>query len=147
MPTPRETALEDRDRPHDGRRRSPILPTRAACTFSLPQLLCAAFALLTCSLLACHAPDAEPAVDGTAERLFAGDVDAACGPCRFGMPPPGCDLAVYISGRAYFVDGSRIDEHGDAHADDGFCNAIRRAYVSGRIVGDRFEASEFMLLP
>lgn len=110
-------------------------------------LACAAFAVLLSSLPACRAPDAEPAVDTSADRPFAGDVDAACGQCRLGMPPPGCDLAVFISGRAYFVDGSRIDEHGDAHADDGFCNAIRRAYVSGHIEGDRFLATEFMLLP
>ncbi len=81
------------------------------------------------------------------EREFAGEVDAACGQCRLGLPPPGCDLAIRIDGLAYFVDGSRIDDHGDAHADDGFCNAVRRAYVVGRIEGDRFVATEFVLLP
>ena len=52
-------------------------------------------------------------------------VDAACGQCKFGLSGKSCDLAVRIKGQAYFVDGSHIDSHGDAHADDGFCNAIR----------------------
>jgi hypothetical protein len=49
-------------------------------------------------------------------------VEAACGECRFGLPGSGCDLAVRIDGVAYFVDGTGIDDHGDAHAQDGFCN-------------------------
>nr|MBC7614323.1 hypothetical protein [Pseudopedobacter sp.] len=47
---------------------------------------------------------------------------------------------------AYFVDGTDIDDHGDAHADDGFCNAISKAKVKGEIVKGRFKATEFMLL-
>jgi hypothetical protein len=31
-----------------------------------------------------------------------------------------CDLAVRIDGKTYFVDGTSIDSHGDAHAEDGF---------------------------
>jgi hypothetical protein len=31
-----------------------------------------------------------------------------------------CDLAVRIDGKPYFVDGTSIDSHGDAHAEDGF---------------------------
>ena len=27
----------------------------------------------------------------------------------------GCDLAVRIDGKSYFVEGTKIDEHGDAH--------------------------------
>ena len=36
---------------------------------------------------------------------------------------------------------------GDAHAEDGFCSAIRKAEVVGEIKGDRFVASSFKLLP
>jgi hypothetical protein len=38
----------------------------------------------------------------------------------FGMEGHGCELAVRIDGKSYFVDGSSIDSHGDAHAKDGF---------------------------
>lgn len=72
--------------------------------------------------------------------------EAACGECRFGMKGKGCDLAVRIAGKRYFVDGTSIDQHGDAHASDGFCNAIRKAEVQGKIVDGRFKASYFKLL-
>lgn len=74
-------------------------------------------------------------------------VEAACGQCQFGLAGKGCDLAVRIDGKAYFVDGSEIDEHGDAHAADGFCNEVRQARVQGRIENTRFIASSFELLP
>ncbi|GAB2451521.1 hypothetical protein GCM10011375_37020 [Hymenobacter qilianensis] len=74
-------------------------------------------------------------------------VDASCGQCKLGLPGKECDLAVRIDGKAYFVDGSDIDSHGDAHAKDGFCSAIRKAEVQGEIVNNRFKASYFKLLP
>ena len=73
--------------------------------------------------------------------------EAACGECQFGLDGDSCDLAVRIAGEAYFVDGSGIDDHGDAHADDGFCNAVREASVQGEIVNGRFVAKLFKLLP
>ena len=63
------------------------------------------------------------------------------------MKEHGCDLAVRIDGKTYFVDGSSIDSHGDAHADDGFCAVIRRAEVVGKVVGNRFKATSFKVLP
>ena len=72
-------------------------------------------------------------------------VDAACGQCRLGLPGKSCDLAVRINGKAYFVDGTSIDDHGDAHASDGFCEAVRKAEVQGEIVNDRFKATYFKL--
>jgi hypothetical protein len=74
-------------------------------------------------------------------------VEASCGQCKFGLQGKGCSLAVRIDGKAYFVDGTAIDSHGDAHADDGFCNAIRKAKVQGKVVDNRFKASYFQLLP
>ncbi|MEN9570022.1 MAG: hypothetical protein RL172_1253 [Bacteroidota bacterium] len=74
-------------------------------------------------------------------------VDASCGECKFGLKGESCDLAVKIDGKAYFVDGSQIDEHGDAHAKDGFCNAVRKAQVQGEIKDNRFVATYFKLLP
>jgi hypothetical protein len=74
-------------------------------------------------------------------------VEASCGQCQFKMKGHDCDLAVRIDGKAYFVDGTSIDSHGDAHAGDGFCSAIRKAEVVGEIVDNRFKATSFKLLP
>lgn len=74
-------------------------------------------------------------------------VDASCGQCQLGLPGSDCNLAVRIGDSAYFVDGSAIDDHGDAHAKDGFCNAVRKAKVQGEVVNGRFVATYFQLLP
>lgn len=74
------------------------------------------------------------------------EVEIACGECMFKMEGKGCDLAVKIDGVGYFVDGRKIDDFGDAHADDGFCNAVRKAVVSGEIVDGRFKAKSMQLI-
>jgi hypothetical protein len=75
-------------------------------------------------------------------------VEVSCGQCQFGMKDKkGCDLAVRIDGQAYFVEGTKLDDHGDAHAEDGFCSAIRQAEVIGEIKGNRFVVTYFKLLP
>lgn len=75
-------------------------------------------------------------------------VEAACGQCQFGMrDKPGCDLAVRIDDKTYFVDGTSIHDHGDAHSAGGFCNAVRKAEVVGEIKDNRFVASSFKLIP
>ncbi|NJM79455.1 MAG: hypothetical protein HC854_07305 [Flavobacterium sp.] len=75
-------------------------------------------------------------------------VEASCGQCQFGMKSKkGCDLAVRIDGKSYFVEGSSIDEHGDAHGHDGFCEAIRQAEVVGEVKENVFVVSSFKLLP
>ena len=73
--------------------------------------------------------------------------EAACGECKFGLHGTSCDLAIRMNGKSYFVDGTDIDSHGDAHAKDGFCKAIRKAEVQGEFKGDRFLVSYFKLLP
>ena len=74
-------------------------------------------------------------------------VEASCGQCQFKMTEKsGCDLAVKIDGKSYFVDGTTIHDHGDAHADDGFCEAIRQAEVTGEIIDGRFKAESFTLI-
>ncbi len=75
-----------------------------------------------------------------------GEFEAACGECQFEMEGDGCNLAVRIKGQAYFVDGTGIDDHGDAHAADGLCNSIRMARIKGKVVDGRFVAEEFALL-
>ena len=74
-------------------------------------------------------------------------VETSCGQCRFGLKGKGCNLAVRINGKPYFVDGTNINDHGDAHKTDGFCNAIRKAAVQGTIVNNRFKVTYFKLLP
>jgi hypothetical protein len=73
-------------------------------------------------------------------------VEASCGQCKFGLTgTKGCDLAVRIDGKAYFVDGVDIHQFGDAHGDRGFCNAVRKAEVQGEVVDGRFKAKKFKL--
>jgi len=74
-------------------------------------------------------------------------VDVACGQCQLGLPGKSCDLAVRINGKAYFIDGTDIDSHGDAHAKDGFCEAVRKAEVQGEITGNRFKVTYFKIVP
>lgn len=74
-------------------------------------------------------------------------VEASCGQCQFEMEGSGCDLAVRIDGKSYYVEGSSIDDHGDAHGDDGLCNCVRKAKVTGEIKQGRFLAESLEVLP
>jgi hypothetical protein len=73
-------------------------------------------------------------------------IETACGECQFKLTGKGCNLAVRIDGKGYFVDGTDIDSHGDAHAKDGFCNAIRKAEVQGELVNNRYKVTYFKLI-
>ena len=75
------------------------------------------------------------------------EVEATCGNCMYKMKGDGCHLAIKLNGKNYFVDGTNIDDHGDAHAKDGFCSAIRKAEVEGTIVDNKFKIKTFKLLP
>ena len=74
-----------------------------------------------------------------------GLVLASCGMCNFGMKNINCSLAIQINEKAYDVKGTKIDDHGDSHAKDGFCNAVRVANVSGKIKKSDFMADTFVL--
>ncbi|HMU47751.1 MAG TPA: DUF6370 family protein [Chitinophagaceae bacterium] len=74
-------------------------------------------------------------------------VEASCGLCQFDMKADECKLAVRMNGKTYFVEGTSIDDHGDAHASDGFCATIRKAAVQGELVNNRFKVTYFKLLP
>lgn len=75
-------------------------------------------------------------------------VEASCGQCKFGLESQkGCDLAVKIDDKAYFVDGAHIDDFGDAHDKNiGFCNVVRKAEVTGSIESGRFKATSFKIV-
>ena len=76
----------------------------------------------------------------------SGLVLASCGMCNFGMKNKrSCSLAIQINDKAYDVRGTYIDDHGDSHAKDGFCNAIRIAKVDGEIKDDLFISNSFTL--
>ena len=75
-----------------------------------------------------------------------GLVLASCGMCNFGMKDKKrCSLAIQINNIAYDVKGTDIDDHGDSHAEEGFCNAIRVAKVKGEIKKKRLEAESFVV--
>ena len=73
-------------------------------------------------------------------------LDASCGTCQFHMKGTGCNLAVKFEDKYYYVSGTSIDDHGDAHEKDGFCNAIRKAKVQGTVVNDSFAVTYFKLI-
>jgi Family of unknown function (DUF6370) len=73
--------------------------------------------------------------------------ELSCGKCKFGLPGKNCDLAIRINDKAYYVNGASIDAFGDAHAKDGFCNAIRKAAVQGEIVDNHFMVTYLKLIP
>lgn len=106
------------------------------------------YILLVCSFsyLAGNAQAKETVANKPDPSMPIQVVEAACGQCQFSLPGQDCELAVRINGKAYYVDGTHIDSHGDAHAKDGFCNAIRKAEVQGEVVDNRFKATYFKLL-
>lgn len=71
-------------------------------------------------------------------------VDAACKMCQFNLKSEkGCAVAVKIDGKVYDVEGVDKKSLGDAHADDGYCNMMKKARVSGQIKGGKFFATKF----
>ncbi|MET0466014.1 MAG: DUF6370 family protein [Chitinophagaceae bacterium] len=74
-------------------------------------------------------------------------VEVACGMCQFDMSGDDCALAARVNTRTYYVEGTHIDKHGDAHAKDGFCNMIRTAEVQGALAGTKYKVTYFKLLP
>ena len=74
-------------------------------------------------------------------------VIASCGSCQLDMnSETGCALAIKFGGKKYWVDGTRIADHGDQHAEDGFCEATRKAEVKGTFEGNRFIVTSFTLI-
>jgi len=66
------------------------------------------------------------------------EAEASCGSCQFNMKGNGCFLAIRINTKNYFVQGAGIDDFGDAHHKDGFCNSIRKVTIQGEIKADNF---------
>ncbi|MGK0413521.1 MAG: hypothetical protein ACJA1B_001726 [Polaribacter sp.] len=74
--------------------------------------------------------------------------EVSCGQCKFELDSEdGCSLAVRIDDKAYFVEGFKIDDFGDAHDEHtGFCNVVRKAAVIGFVEDGKFVASSIKLV-
>lgn len=97
--------------------------------------------------MASNAQNAKPDLSKPDPTKKVQAVELSCGQCKFHLKGKGCNLAVRINGKAYFIEGADIDSFGDAHANDGFCKAIRKAEVQGTIVKNRFRVTYLKLLP
>ena len=76
-----------------------------------------------------------------------GFVISSCGMCNFGYKKiRGCSLTIKIGDSVYPVEGTKIHNHGDPHSKEGFCSAIRVAYVSGKIKDNKFYSDFFTLM-
>ena len=82
-------------------------------------------------------------------KYYKGKAEVSCGSCQLKQDSKSCDLAVRIKNKTYLVAGKKsgIDDYGDSHADDGFCNTIRTGEVEGTIKGRKFYAKEIKLDP
>tara|TARA_B110000091_G_scaffold152516_1_gene162363 strand:+ start:318 stop:626 length:309 start_codon:yes stop_codon:yes gene_type:complete len=74
--------------------------------------------------------------------------EISCGQCQFELDSEGgCDLAIRIDDKAYFIEGFGINDFGDAHAEHtGFCEVIRKGEIVGELINDKFVASSIKLL-
>ena len=61
------------------------------------------------------------------------------------MDGSGCDLAVRRGDENQYGEGTAIDDHGDAHADDGFCKAIKKVTISGEAANGKINISSFKI--
>lgn len=109
----------------------------------MKKIITLAFCIILVLMAGAQSPATRTSVPDSTKKIQI--VEASCGECQFHLAGKGCDLAVRIDGKSYFVDGTSIDEHGDAHAKDGFCEAIRNAEVQGEVINNRFKATYFKL--
>ena len=78
--------------------------------------------------------------------IVEGFVVASCNKCNFGkMRDKKCSMGIKIDKNVYNVVG-HDGNHDDAHNNDGICNALRVAYVSGNIKKNTFYADNFELI-
>jgi hypothetical protein len=123
-----------------------LIPVFLQLNFLPMKMFLLSVTLLAASLATSAQNDAKVSTPDPTKKIEV--VEASCGQCNFGMKERrGCDLAVRINGKSYFVEGTKIDEHGDAHAEDGFCEKVRKAEVQGEIKENKYKVTYFKLLP
>ena len=67
-----------------------------------------------------------------------GNVLVSCGMCNFMNGDNDCALAIKIGSKVLKVRGVGIDDHGDSHDIDGYCNVIKKTYVEGIVRNNTF---------
>ena len=71
-------------------------------------------------------------------KRINGNVLVSCGMCNFLTEDNDCSLSIKIGKNTFAVKGVNIDDHGDSHARDGYCNVIKKTYVEGIIRKNEF---------
>ena len=116
------------------------------------------FVIASCGSKSCgsHENPKEELVKGKSSALVtsipeSGDIEGfvitSCGICNFGYRGVrGCSLTIKIGDKVYPVEGTNIHKHGDMHAKEGMCNAVRIAYVSGTMKKNKFYSDSFTLI-
>ena len=81
------------------------------------------------------------------QKLSDKVVETGCGMCIFKQPEyKSCKMAVKIGSKFYQLEGVKQKDLGDAHADMGYCKAMRKARVSGTVKNGKFYATKFEYL-
>ena len=75
-------------------------------------------------------------------NYIEGNVLISCGMCNFMNGDRDCALTIKVGSEVLTVRDVGIDDHGDSHARDGYCNVIKKVYVEGRVKGKSFKADK-----
>ena len=78
---------------------------------------------------------------------ISGTYEVSCGKCNMEMTGDACALAIEINDKSYYVEGNGLNDHGDAHTEDGLCTVRRDAKVVGEIKKGVLVAESLELLP
>ena len=75
-------------------------------------------------------------------NYIEGNVLISCGMCNFMNGDNDCALAIKVGRDVLSLKDVGIDDHGDSHAKDGYCNVIKKVYVEGKVRGKTFKANK-----
>ena len=75
-------------------------------------------------------------------NYIEGNVLISCGMCNFMNGDNDCAIAIKVGRDVLSLKDVGIDDHGDSHAKDGYCNVIKKVYVEGRVRGKTFKANK-----
>jgi hypothetical protein len=75
-------------------------------------------------------------------NYIEGNVLISCGMCNFMNGDNNCAIAIKVGRDVLSLKDVGIDDHGDSHAKDGYCNVIKKVYVEGRVRGKTFKANK-----
>ena len=75
-------------------------------------------------------------------NYIEGNVLISCGMCNFMNGDNDCAIAIKVGRDVLSLRDVGIDDHGDSHAKDGYCNVIKKVYVEGRVRGKTFIANK-----